>query len=168
MLFRSRRFDEAGPLLERAITLVERQRGRDADDLVYFTSNLALVRAAQRRMADADALFGRAAAIARKVDHPMLGPVLTDRANLWCRMGHTAEGLALTTEAAKAVARDHRDTAWRGAWVQNVRGGCLLAAGRGQEGLALVRQSLPPLEKRWAANTMIGAAARSRLTGAAR
>ena len=32
------------------------------------------------RLAEADALFGRATAIARKVDHPMLGPVLTDRA----------------------------------------------------------------------------------------
>ncbi|MDF8333818.1 toll/interleukin-1 receptor domain-containing protein [Novosphingobium cyanobacteriorum] len=168
MLIDQRRFDEAAPLLERAIILVERQRGKEADDLVYFTSNLALVRAAQGRMAEADALFGRAAGIARKVDHPMLGPVLTDRAALWCRMGHTAEGLALTSEAAKAVARDHADTAWRVAWVENVRGGCLIAGGRRPEGMALVRKSLPSLEKRWAANTMIGAAARSRLTGAAR
>lgn len=164
-LIDQRRFDEAAPLLERAIALVERQRGKDADDLVYMTSNLALVRAAQGRTAEADALFGRSTTIARKVNHPMLGPVLTDRADLVCRIGRVADGLTLTKEAAEAIERDHADNPWRSAWVQNVHGSCLIAAGRRQEGMALVRQSLPVLEQRWAARTMIGAAARSRFAG---
>lgn len=165
MLIDQRRFGEAEPLLLRAIRLVEAQRGRDAEDLVYFWSNLALVRSAQGHSAEADSLLGNAAALARKTDHPMLGPILADQADLWCRSGQAADGLALAGLASAAVSESFPANTWRVSWVDNVRGGCLIASGKRAEGVRLIRESLPALAQRWPADTMIGHAARTRLKG---
>lgn len=168
VLIDQRRFAEAGPLLERAIAVVEGQRGTKAADLVFFRANLAIVRRFTGRGSEADGLFDRAVVLARETQHPMLGPVLADEADFACQSGQMAEGLRLADDAATVIARDHPDTPWRGAWAQNVRGACLMRAGKLAEGKALVAQSLPLLTKRWAPGTLYGEAARGRHAGAAR
>ncbi|OYW16182.1 MAG: hypothetical protein B7Z39_02420 [Novosphingobium sp. 12-64-8] len=168
VLLDQRRFAEAGPLLERAIAVVEGQRGKQASDLVYFYANLAIVRRFTGRGGEADGLFDHAVALARAIEHPMLGPVLADEADHACQSRQVAEGIRLADEAGKVIARDYPDNAWRGAWVLNVRGGCLMRAGKAAEGRALVAQSLPVLTKRWAPGTLYGEAARGRGVGAGR
>ena len=84
MLIDQRRFAEAVPLLERAIAVVEGQRGTKVDDLVFFYGNLAIARSQTGRRAEAAELFAHAARLGRETDHPMLGPVLTDAAESAC------------------------------------------------------------------------------------
>jgi tetratricopeptide (TPR) repeat protein len=159
VLIDQRRFGEAGALLERAITVVEGQRGKRVDDLVFFYGNLAIVRANTGRPAEAQTLYDHAAALGRAMHHPILGPVLTDAAENACMAGDAARGLTLLAEAAPLIAEDHPDTPWRAAWLDNVRGACLVKAGRRGEGIALIARSRSVLTQRWAANTFIGASA---------
>lgn len=167
MLIDQRRFAEAGPLLERAIAVVEGQRGKKADDLVFFYGNLAIVRSNMGLSDDAKGLFAHAATLGREIEHGMLGPVLTDAAQTACSAGDAPRGMALLDQAAPLIAKDHAGTAWRTAWLQTVRGACLLRAGRRAEGAALIRQNTAEVDKRWAPGTFIGAAART-LQAAAR
>ncbi len=160
MLIDQRRFAEPGPLLERAIAVVEGQRGKKVDDLVFFYGNLAIVRSNSGRATEAATLYAHAAELGRASQHPMLGPVLTDAAESACNAGDTARGLALLGEAAPLIKQDHAATPWRGAWLQNVRGACLVRAGRRAEGAALITQSEAQVARRWAPETFIGTAVR--------
>ena len=161
MLIDQRRFAEAVPLLERAIAVVEGQRGTKVDDLVFFYGNLGIARSQTGRRTEAAPLFARAAQLGRETDHPMLGPVLTDAAQSACAGGDAARGLALVAEAAPAIARDHGATPWRGAWLETVRGACLIRAGQRAEGAALIARSRAAVAQRWPQATYIGAAARA-------
>lgn len=161
MLIDQRRFAEAGTLLERAIAVVEAQRGKAYDDLVLFYGNLAIVRGNSGQRAEAARLFAHAVQLGRKVDDPMLGPVLTDAAENACLSGDSAAGLAMLGEAAGAIARDHAGTPWRGAWVENVRGACLIKSGRVAEGRALIERSRGAIAAQWPAGTYFGSAARA-------
>ena len=161
MLIDQRRFAEAAPLLERAIAVVEEQRGTKVDDLVFFYGNLAIVRSNTGRLAEANTLFDRAARLGRETNHYMLGPVLTDAAESACLAGDTARGLAMLAEAVPRIARDYAGTPWRSAWLQNVRGACLMRAGRRADGAALIRQSQAVVAQRWPAGTYFGGAARA-------
>ena len=160
VLIDRRRFAEAGPLLERAIAVEEGQRGKKADDLVFVYGNLAIVRSNTGRAADAARLFDHAGALGRETEHPMLGPVLTDAAQSACASGDARRGLGLLDQAAPLIAQDHGATPWRSAWLQTVRGACLMQAGRRAEGEALIRKNALEVGKRWAAETFIGKAAR--------
>lgn len=160
MLIDQRRFAEAAPMLERAIAVVEGQRGTKVDDLVFFYGNLGIARSQTGRRAEAAALFARAARLGQETEHPMLGPVLIDAAQSACAGGDTARGLALAAEAAPAIARDHGATPWRGGWLENVRGACLIKAGQRAEGAALIARSRVAVAQRWPQGTYIGAAAR--------
>ena len=159
MLIDQRRFGEAGPLLERAIAVVEGQRGKRVDDLVFFYGNLAIVRANTGRQAEARMLYDHAAALGRALHHRLLGPVLTDAAESACLAGEAARGLTLLGEAAPLIAKDHADTPWRSGWLDSVRGACLIKAGRRGEGAALIARSRSALAQRWAAGTFIGTSA---------
>lgn len=160
MLIDQRRFAEATPLLERAVAVVEAGRGRNADDMVFALSNLALVRRYTGREREAGPLYARAVELAHSRGHAMLGPVLADRADLLCHAGETRLGLAMAGEAAQAIARDHAETPWRGAWAQTVRGTCLLRAGARDEGRKAVLTAQAALLRRWQPGTLYGEAAR--------
>lgn len=168
MLIDQRRFAEAAPLLERAIAVVEEQRGKAVADLVFMTSNLALVRRYTGQPAEAARLFERAVALARQVEHPMLGSVLADSADLACHSGRAGTGLAMAQEAERIVAADFPDTPWRGAWAQTVRGMCLMQNGRAEEGRFAIAQAQPALARRWNPGTLFGDAARRARVEAAR
>ncbi len=161
MLIDQRRFAEAEPMLARAIAVVEGQRGKKVDDLVFFYGNLAIVRSNSGRDGEAATLFARAAQLGRETEHPMLGPVLTDAAQSACAAGNSTRGLTLLGEAAPLITQDHAQSPWRGAWMQSVRGACLVRGGRKAAGAGLITQSQAAIAKRWVPDTFIGAAARA-------
>jgi len=166
MLVDQRRFAEAAPLLERAIAVVEGQRGPKATDLVFMRWNLGLVRRYTGHATQADALFGQAVDLAREAGHPMLGPVLVDRADLACQTGHARQGMMMADEAVRIVAADYPDVPWRIAWAQTVRGTCLIRNARMAEGRATIVAAQPVLVRRWPAGTLLGQAARTALAEA--
>jgi hypothetical protein len=108
-------------------------------------------------------LFEKSIAAARLHEHRSLGPTLADLAEVRCATGRTSSGLKLLDEAAGVMKRDYPDDAWRTAWVQNVRGECLLRAGRSADGKRMVAASAPEILKRWPAGTLYAAEAQRRL-----
>ena len=126
VLLEQRRYKDAAPLLEHAIAIGERERGEGSANMAFAYSNLAIVRSHTGRLREAETLFGKAIAIARKNKHPSLGPTLADFAQLMCSTGRTGDGLKLLDEAAPVTRADYPDNSWS-AWVEKIKGECLLA-----------------------------------------
>jgi len=162
MLIDQRRFAEAAPMLQRAIEVTVKQRGEAHDDLVFFYSNLALVRRYTGKPDEADGLFRKAVSLGKLRQHPLLGQIIADWADLSCSTGNAARGLELAGQARERVAADLADQPWRMAWVDNVSGACMVSGGRADEGRRLMAASLPVISERWAAGTLFGTVARSR------
>lgn len=163
VLLEQRRFREAAPLLERAVSISLRERGAEHDDMAFFFDNLGVARRHSGDLAAAEHLFERAIAAARRHKHRSLGPTLADLAEVQCATKRTSSGLKSLDEAAEAVRRDYPDDAWRAAWVQNVRGECLMRAGRSGDGKRLVDASAPEILKRWPAGTLYAVETQRRL-----
>jgi len=161
-LLEQRRYAEAAPLLERAIAVGERERGEDNANMAFAYSNLAIVRSHTGQAKDAEALFDKAIAIARKIKHRTLGPSLADLAQLKCSTGRAAEGLELLDEAAKVTRADYPDTQWRSAWVENVKGECLVRDGRAAEGRKAIAESSPVIIQSWPAGSLFPVEAQRR------
>lgn len=162
MLIDQRRFAEAAPMLERAIDVTVKQRGEAHDDLVFYYSNLALARRFTGKGAEADSLFRKAVSLGKLRQHPLLGQITADWADLVCGTGDTTRGVELASQARERVAADLADQPWRIAWVDNVTGACLMKAGKAQEGQRMMAASAPILLARWADGTLFGSIARSR------
>lgn len=148
-LLEQRRYGEAARLLERAIKIGAQERGEENANMAFAYSNLAIVRRHTGSLREAETLFGQAIVIARKIQHRSLGPSLADLANLQCSTGRTSAGLALLDEAERVTAADYPDNPWRSAWVDSIKGECLIRSGRRKEGAALIAKSSPVLEKTW-------------------
>ena len=159
VLLEQRRFSEARPLLQKAIAVGERERGKTHDYMAFAYSNLAIVNAQSGRLGEAEGLFEKAIAAARKNEHRSLGPSLADLAFVRCKRGATAEAMTLLDEAARVTKADYPDTPWRSAWVQNIRGECLVRSGRTKEGAALIARSSPVLKQSWPAGTLFASEA---------
>jgi tetratricopeptide (TPR) repeat protein len=161
-LLEQRRFADAAPLLERAVAVGERERGEDNASMAFAYSNLAIVRAHTGKASEAEALFDKAISVARKIKHRTLGPSLADLAELKCSTGHAADGLKLLDEAAPVTRADYPDTPWRSAWVENVRGECLVRSGRTAEGRKAIAGSSPVIIRTWPAGTLFSVEAQRR------
>jgi len=161
-LLEQRRFADAAPLLERAVAVGERERGEDNASMAFAYSNLAIVRAHTGKASEAEALFDKAISVARKIKHRTLGPSLADLAELKCSTGHAADGLKLLDEAAPVTRADYPDTPWRSAWVENVRGECLVRSGRAAEGRKAIAGSSPVIIRTWPAGTLFSVEAQRR------
>jgi tetratricopeptide (TPR) repeat protein len=162
VLIEERRFAEAAPLLERAMAIGLRERGEDHAYMTFFFSNLAIARRHMGRTKEAEALFEKAILAARKNKHRILGPSLADLAELRCATGRPRDGLALLDEAARVTSADYPEKPWRSAWVQNVKGECLLRAGQKQEGRMAIAESSPVILKAWPAGTLFAVEAQRR------
>ena len=163
VLLEERRFNEAAPLLQRAVAIGQRERGAEHDDMAFFFANLGIARRHLGRTAEAEELFKRAIAAARLHKHRSLGPTLADLAEVQCATGRAEAGLKLLNEAATVVKRDYPDDPWRVAWVENVRGECLLRARKPAEAKRAIDASAPELFKRWPAGTLFAVETRRRL-----
>jgi len=162
VLIEERRFAEAAPLLERAESIGIRERGEEHAYMTFVFSNLAIVRRHMGRIKDAEALFEQAIVTARKNKHRILGPSLADLAELRCATGRPSDGLALLDEAARVTSADYPDKPWRSAWVENIKGECLLRAGQKQEGRKEILASSPVIIKSWPAGTLFAVEAQRR------
>lgn len=162
VMLERRRFRDARPLLERAVAIGLRERGAEHDDMAFFFSNLGIADRHLGRTAEAERQFERAIAAARRHRHRTLGTSLADLAEIRCATGRSGEGLRMIPEAARMTAQDYPDDPWRSAWVENIRGGCLLAAGRREEGRDAISKSLPAILERWPAGTLFEADGRRR------
>ncbi len=130
--------------------------------MAFVYSNLAIALRHTGRMSEAGALFEKAIAAARKNKHRTLGPSLADLAEIRCKTGHPSEAAQLLGEAAKVTRADYPDTPWRSAWVENIRGECLLVAGHAREGRRAIAVSSPVILKTWPDGTLFSTEARRR------
>jgi tetratricopeptide (TPR) repeat protein len=162
VLLEQRHYAQAAPLLERAIATARPERGEDNANMAFAYSNLAIVRSHTGRAAEAETLFGKAIAVARKIKHRTLGPSLADLAQLKCSSGHAAEASRLLDEAAQVTRADYPDAPWRSAWVENIRGECLLGEGRAAEGRRAIAQSSPVIVRTWPAGSLFAVEAQRR------
>jgi tetratricopeptide (TPR) repeat protein len=162
VLIEERRFAEATPLLERAMAIDLRERGESHADVTFVFSNLAIARRQMGRNREAETLFEQAIAAARKNQHRTLGPSLADLAEVRCATGRSRDGLALLDEAARVTRSDYPDNPWRSAWVENIRGECLLRSGRALEGKRAISASSPVIIRSWPAGTLFAVEAQRR------
>jgi tetratricopeptide (TPR) repeat protein len=149
LLIERRRFPEALPLLRKSLAITLQQRGGSHDDLAFVYANLAMAERGIGNSDRAEAAFLKALMPARLHKHRNLGPILTDLADLYCSNGRAREGLSLLTEARPAMVASYPNDPWRTAWVDNVKGRCLIAAGKRGTGAALRAKTLPVLRDRW-------------------
>lgn len=163
VLIEQRKFAQAVPLLERAENIAAPEKGEAHPDMAFIYSNLAIAKRHRGQLAEADRLFRQAIAIARKTGHRTLGPTLADLAEVRCAQGRFSEATILLDEAAVATAKDYPDKAWRKAWVQNIRGECLLKARHADEGTKAIARSSPVIIKEWPASTLFASEAKRRL-----
>jgi len=162
VLLEQRRFREATPFLERAVSVGEKERGEGHSYMAFAYSNLAIARRETGRTGDAEALFQKAIATARKNHHRTLGPSLADLAQIYCSTGRSSQAFPLLDEAAKLIEEDYPDDPWRPAWIQNVRGECLIRAGRKDDGKKAIAQSSPTILKIWPAGSFFAFEAQRR------
>jgi tetratricopeptide (TPR) repeat protein len=155
MVLEQRRFGEAEVLLDRAIRISVAARGAEHDDMAFLYSNLALAKRYLGQPELARQWFAKALQVARRTRHQYLGPILADTAALECATGHRLAGLRYLDEAKPLVAENFQGQPWRSAWLENVRGECLLGDNR-TAGQALIRHSSPVILKRWNRDTLFG------------
>lgn len=156
VILERRGFAEAKSLLDRAVAITVSQRSDHHDDLAFAYANLALAEKGLAEMPAAERHFRAAIIVAEEHHHRNLAPALTDLADTLCARGRTAEALRLLDRARPLMAEAYPDDAWRTAWVDNVRGGCMIAGGRSEDGKTFLKTSTPVLLKRWPASTLYG------------
>jgi hypothetical protein len=139
-----------------------RERGEDHAYMTFLFANLAITRRHLGRTREAERLFEQAIAAARKNEHRILGPSLADLAEVHCAAGRPGEGLALLDEAARVTRADYPDKPWRIAWVENIKGECLLRSGRVPEGKKAIAASSPVIIRSWPAGTLFAVEAQRR------
>jgi tetratricopeptide (TPR) repeat protein len=154
-----RRFREALPHLNRAITINMAQRNVTHDDLAFVLDNLGLAKQGVGDFKGAEEAFRMALRPARAHKHRNLAPVLTNLANLYCNIGRPNEALPLLVEARPLMGAEYRSDPWRVAWVDNVKGRCLLKAGAVEQGRKLQAASMSTLRERWKRGTYYAVAA---------
>lgn len=149
LLIERQDFVEARPLLEHAVAVISRERGETYDDLAFDYDNLALIRHGMGDLPGAEALLIKARAAAALHNHRNLAPIMVDLADVRCLRGATTEGLALLEAARPIMAKTYPADPWRMAWLDTIKGECLLGAGQVQSARALVEGASPAIEKRW-------------------
>lgn len=154
VLLEQRRFREAEPLLVQAVGISRRERGDAHADMAFLFSNLAIARRHAGSVGDAEQLFEQAIAAARANQHRTLGPSLADLAEIHCARGRVSDGLALLEEAGRATRSDYGDKPWRLAWVENIRGECLVRQGRIRDGAQAIARSSAIILRTWPRGTL--------------
>jgi tetratricopeptide (TPR) repeat protein len=163
VMIEQRKFRQALPLLTRSANIYLAQRGDTHDDLAFIFSNLALARRGVGDAAGAETYFRRALRAAEVHQNRLVAPILTDLADLRCARGDHAEAMRLLDRARPIMREEYPDDAWRTAWVDNTRGGCLLRRNDRNAAAPLIRSSSPIILKRWPADALYGYDAQRRI-----
>ena len=101
-------YTQAAPLLQQALTIVERSLGSDHSYLGVILNNLALLYRAQGRYEEAEPLYRRALTISEKAlppDHPDIATILENYASLLREMNRPREAQPLDQRAQAMRAR---------------------------------------------------------------
>jgi len=144
-----RAYGEALPMLRRAVAINEAQRGDSSSELVFEFSNLGIALRGVGDAAGGEAAFRKALAVARLNKHRNLAPILVDLADVVCDRGDVAGGLAFLDEAAPLMASTYPKDPWRSAWVETIRGNCLLRSGRREQALKVLTPAAATVATRW-------------------
>jgi tetratricopeptide (TPR) repeat protein len=162
-LIEQRRHGEARPLLQQALAIARKQQGDGHPDMAFMFANLAIASRHTGQRREAETLFKQAIAVARQNEHRILGPSLADLAEIRCSGGRADEGMALLDEAARVTAADYPDKPWRLAWVENIRGECLIRQGRRPDGVKRIADSSKVILREWPRGTLFANEAERRL-----
>ena len=144
-----RDYRDALPMLRRAVAINEAQRGDTSGELVFEYTNLGMALRGVGDVSGGEAAFRKGLAAARLNNHRNLAPIMVDLADVYCDRGDVAGGSALLAEAAPIMAKTYPKDPWRVAWVETIRGNCLLKAGRRSEALRVLRPAAAGVESRW-------------------
>jgi tetratricopeptide (TPR) repeat protein len=167
VILEQRKFQEASAVFRQSIDLMTAQLPPDHSDLAFVYANLAI---AQRGLNDdkaAEENFLSALPIARKHKHRTLAPTLTDLAEIECRTGRFDSAMQRLDKAEPLMKSTYPDEPWRAAYVEQIRGACLLAKGDLDGGRTLLARSTPVLIARWGEAGLFGYEAKLRLAKAA-
>ena len=163
VLIEQRRHGQAKPLLQQALTIARKERGDAHPDMAFVFANLAIASRHTGQLREAETLFEQAIAAARQNEHRILGPSLADLAEIQCSTGRAGDGLKLLDEAARVTAADYPDQQWRLAWVENIRGECLIRQGQSREGAERIARSTKVILRTWPRGTLFADDAERRL-----
>jgi tetratricopeptide (TPR) repeat protein len=167
VVLEQRKFQDAANTLTQSIEVMTAQLAPDHDDLAFVYANLAI---AQRGLDDdkaAEENFLKALPIARKHKHRTLAPTLTDLAEIECRTRRFDSAMQRLDEAEPLMKSTYPDEPWRAAYVEQIRGACLLTKGDLDGGRTLLARSTPVLIARWGEAGLFGYEAKLRLAKAA-
>jgi tetratricopeptide (TPR) repeat protein len=156
LLIERRDYAGANPLLEHAVSVVSRERGETFDDLAFDFDNLALVRRGMGDLADAEALLRKALTAAELHKHRNLAPIMVDLADVRCARGAAKDGLALIEDARPIMAKTYPKDPWRLAWLDTIRGECLLVKGDRSSARDVLAATHPVIAKRWPPDSLYG------------
>ena len=123
-----RNFQEAAALLAESEQILTKQLSPDHDDFAFVYSNIALAKRGLDDDVAAESYLLKMLPIARKHKHRTLGLALTDLAEIECRLGRPAQGLARLDEALALAFEMKPAEPWRTAYVEHIRAMCLLSA----------------------------------------
>ena len=151
-----RKFPEAEALLRDSRSAMLAEKSVTHDDMAFVFGNLGLVAMARGDFPAARQELGQALEAAVAHHHRLHGPILTDLADLDCRTGHYADGLAQLAAARPIVAERYAQDAWRIALIDSIQASCLAGAGRMQEALASIGPSTDRLLERWDPASLYG------------
>ena len=158
VILERREYARAAPLLEAAVSTYVRERGETNDDMAFAYDNLGLIRRGQGDLAAAERLFRKALTAAR-LHKRNLAPVMVDLADVRCARGAANEGLSLIDQARPIMAKAYPGDPWRLAWLETIRGECLIELGRRAAARPLVEANQSAILKRWPPNSLYGARA---------
>lgn len=154
------------PMLRRAVAINEAQRGDTSGELVFEYTNLGLALRGVGDVAGGEAAFQKGLVAARLHKHRNTAPILVDLADVACDRNDVAAGLADLDEAQPIMAKTYPKDPWRSAWVQVIRGNCLLKSARRRDALAILTPAARIMATRWPPASHYGARTRELLVAA--
>jgi len=144
-----RQYAQALPLLNRAIHINLTQRSDTVADVVFMYTNLGIALRATGDPAGAVAALRKAIVAGRLHKHRGLAPAMAMLSDLQCARGDVKAGLAGLDEATPIMAHDYPGDPWRRAWIDTIRGGCLLKTGQKATAARLLAEAGPAIRERW-------------------
>jgi tetratricopeptide (TPR) repeat protein len=162
IVIEQRKFQEAESLLSQSEQILTKQLTPDHDDFAFVYSNIALAKRGLGDDATAENYLQKTIPIARKHKHRTLGLALADLAEIECRSGRVAQGLARLDEALALAADIKPPEPWRAAYVEHIRAACTLATkspltpSERTDAVTALRASGEIVVKHWTAEGLYG------------
>jgi tetratricopeptide (TPR) repeat protein len=169
IVIEQRKFQEAETLLSQSEQILTKQLTPDHDDFAFVYSNIALAKRGLGDDATAETYLQKTLPIARKHQHRTLGLALADLAEIECRTGRVAQGLARLDEALMLAAAIKPPEPWRAAYVEHIGAACTLATkspltpSERTDAVASLRASGEIVVKHWTAEGLYGYDAAQRM-----